>query len=125
MNTKLYHFKLGLPADARTRFGMLNLSYTGHAIFAAANDLFGAISLPIRLDTRTAEVIEVETGPLGVTVKVVYRISHCSKYDLCLAVIPQSGVVKTVWLNSKTDTHKTLQEWRYSRPDDAEARKVA
>lgn len=113
----LYHYQLGLP-KVQLPQGVALLEYTGHAKRAANDDRYGVITLPVALDTSAAKVIEVEVDGNAVT-KVLYRVSYDHKHDLCLAVIPRrygAWLVKTVWLNRKDDTHRTLDEKRYTRP---------
>lgn len=111
--SSLYHVSLGLPANFRAPVGQHVLHYTRHALHAAQNDRYGVPVLPDRIDSRTARVIEVEVTGQRVT-KILYRIRHCDRFDLCLAVIPGAKfLVKTVWLQDNTDQHKTLDASRY------------
>lgn len=112
---KLYHFKIYIPENLKTRYGTLSrLVYSNHAKQAALNDRYGKINCPISLNTDTAQVIEVEAEG-NIVIKVVYRIPYSSQYDLCLAVIPRQSFVKTVWLNDKCDLHKTLDMSKYEK----------
>lgn len=112
---KLYHAELGIPKQARTRFGKMPLTYGLHALQAALNDRYGAIDVPMHLDTDTAKVIEVELASDGATEKVLYRVHHDVTHDLVIAVVPRTGYVKTVWLNEKSDAHATLDHRRYAK----------
>ena len=117
--TKLYHSELGIPPDAKTQHGSFLLTYSQHALQEAQNDRYGngnIINLPKYLDTSQAQVIEVEmTG--NKTTKVLYRIPYDEDHDLVMAVIPDRGFVKTVWLNENKDLHKTLDHSKYDIPD--------
>ena len=119
MNTQtmLFHYQLGFPKDAKLRFGTLNLSWTKHALSECSADRYGIINPPQTLDTNTAQVIEAEITrkPNGslYTEKVVYRLPYTEKKDMVIVVIPSSGRVKTVWINVRNDTHKTLDESKY------------
>jgi hypothetical protein len=114
--TSLYHVSIGLPATFRAPVGTHALHYTKHAFAAAQNDRYGVPTLPDRLDPRQARIIEVEMDGYR-PVKVLYRLPHCDRFDLCMAVVPGAKfVVKTIWLQDKKDNHKTLDESRYSRP---------
>lgn len=115
-DTLLYHFQVGIPKELKTRFGVLQLRYTQHALSAANSDRYGAMQLPHTLDTESAKVIEVEADIFGNVVKVLYRVPHCANFNLILAVIPAEGFVKTVWLNQKNDCHKTLDRAKYTQP---------
>lgn len=112
--TNLYHFELGIPKTAKTKIGNIPLKYSNHAKNAAQDDRNGQITLPVRLDTNSAQVIEVEMCGTE-TVKVVYRVPYNKDFDLVLVVMPRDGFTKTVWLNSNKDLHKTLQAHRYSK----------
>ena len=111
----LYHFEIGFPKDMPTSFGTILLDYSRHAIEAAQGDRYGAIELPRILDTKKAKLIEVEVVSGRVT-KVVYRCNHCHNYDLIMAIVPHTRKVKTVWLNSNRDKHKTLNRNKYTTP---------
>lgn len=70
---------------------------------------------PSNISLKNFVEIEAEK-PLRI-LKVVVR-EHYDEYDdLVLVIIPdlnyKIGFVKTVWLNEKTDTHKTLNRSRY------------
>lgn len=111
----LYHFQTGFPKGMPTSFGIIPLRYSRHAIQASQNDRYGFIDLPPTLDTKKAKLIEIEVTE-GVISKVVYRHKHCRNYDLVMVIIPQGGIVKTVWLNSNRDKHNTLNRKKYSKP---------
>lgn len=113
----LFHYQLGFPEKAKLRFGVLNLSWTKHALQECSADRYGIIHPPQTLDTNTAQVIEAEitqkeNGRLT-TEKVVYRIPYTETKDMVIVVIPSSGRVKTVWINVKNDKHSTLDESKY------------
>lgn len=108
----LYHAEVFMPKLALPK-GKINLQYTTHAMNAAKNDRYGTIALPEQLDTSKATVIEVETNQQKQTVKVLYRVQLDAKRDLCLAVLV-TGIVKTVWVNQRSDKHKTLQKGKYA-----------
>ena len=119
MNTHimLFHYELGFPKAAKLRFGTLELSWTKHALSECSADRYGIINPPQTLDTNTAQIIEAEIArkPNGklFTEKVVYRIPYTEVKDMVLVVIPNSGRVKTVWINVRDDTHKTLDASKY------------
>ena len=46
--------------------------------------------------------------------KVVYRQHYDSKHDLCLVINFTISRVITVWLNEKSDHHRTLDRSRYA-----------
>lgn len=93
------------------------LRYSHHARRAANDDRYGAIELPEFLDSRFAMLIEAEAengpnGPNSLVVKQVWRIRLDDRRDLVLA-IQRDGLVRTVWINLKSDTHNTLNRKKY------------
>lgn len=86
----------------------ITLKYTKHALMAAKTDRYGHVTLPLKLITRYAEVVELETED-SVPVKLVLRIRYTETLDLVLVVVP-GGTVITVWLNKVDDGHKTLRD---------------
>jgi len=113
----LYHVEVGMPKTLALPHGTLSLAYSHHARTAAAFDRYGDVSefLPATLDTREAQVIEVETDDMGHTVKVVYRLDYDDEVDMVLAVaVDGRAFVKTMWLNLKNDSHCTLDRARYA-----------
>jgi hypothetical protein len=85
----LFHYELGFPKHAKLHFGTLNLFWTQHALGECQADRYGIIDPPKTLDTDK---------------------------DMVLVVMPASGRVKTVWINMKEDTHRTLDESKYWTP---------
>lgn len=112
MQSKLYHYLTGFPGTV-TLPAQLAVEYTQHAKRAAADDRYGAIPLRNVLDMRAAKVIEIER--IGErTVKVVVRMPLDNQRDICYA-IALGGIptVKTVWINLKSDVHRTIDLSRY------------
>lgn len=120
MRKKLYHYQIGIPQEAiaQSKRGKIRLEYGWHAQQAAMEDRYGLVELPIFLDTNRAKLIEVEVGIDGVVTKCVYRMNLDMKRDLVLVVIPEKGrgFVKTIWINLKSDVHRTLNRSRYDAP---------
>jgi len=112
---KTYHTELGFPKDIVLPSGVFNLSYSYHAKNASYDDRYGQMSLPNTLNVDNAKLIEIEVEDNQV-VKGVYRTNYSDDLDLIVVMIPQTSFVKTVWFNKTTDTHKTLQTWKYDRP---------
>ena len=114
--SSLYHFQVGFPRDFNARVGVVDLQYTQHALEAASKDRYGLIKLPKILNTHDALCIEVELDGAEV-IKLVYRQSYSPDLDLCFAVSPARGhfKVRTAWLNSKADKHKTLDVTKYEK----------
>ncbi len=117
--SKLYHRDVFLPAKItkKVQCRVLSLTYSRHALEEANSDRFGTAVLPETLDTSKAEVIEVELNPAGFPCKAVYRVSMDVERDLVIVVsYPNKGceaVVRTVWINLKSDKHKTLNKIQY------------
>lgn len=122
-HSKLYHEKLGIPKEFKTRFGRIPLTYTFHACDRAFEKAGREFAVPNYLDTNTARVIEVEVVD-GVPIKVVYRTALNNREDICLAVLLHSWRVKTIWLNDTNDDHSTLKEWRYVKPKEIGFRQI-
>jgi len=112
----LYHYQIGFPKNFNSNVGTRLLKYTRHALGAANSDKYGTVELPVRIDTAAALCVEIETGLTGVE-KLVYRMPYDARLDLCIVVIPVENyfLVKTVWLNEKTDGHSTLEKTKYAK----------
>lgn len=116
METKLYHKDLGIPESILSRCpGRLTITpiYSEHAHKAAGVDRYGKINLPAKLEIANARIIEIETCNDEI-VKIVYRLTYTNTHELCVAIIPGSWLVKTLWLNCKTDKHFTLDKAKYT-----------
>ena len=120
----LYHKDVKLPRRIRGMVptGVKVLTYSKHA-YEQFFDKNGRITPPVRLDFSVCEVVEVSTDERANKVdKLVLRHPYADgKDDLCDLVVvcvptPDKKVwfVKTVWLNLKTDTHKTLNIRRFA-----------
>lgn len=118
---KLYHRDIGIPEHLLTPLHRkVRLEYSRHAMREAANDKFGIIQrLPLEFNLRPEFVVEVESfGNVAVT-KAVVRVPYEPNRDLILVIIPNGNdtwFVKTLWTNSCTDNHKTLNKQNYARP---------
>lgn len=120
----LFHYQLGFPKRAKLTFGTIYLFWTKHALSECSADRYGIINPPSQLDTDKAQVIEAELSRLAdgsfYTNKVVYRIPYTDTKDMVLVVSPGSGAVRTVWINMKEDTHRTLDRSKYWTPESVE-----
>lgn len=111
--TFLFHKDVFMPASAKSPVFEGRLKYSNHAITASQNDRFGAIPLPEMFSVANAELIESELSDDGtVVLKQVWRQQLDEKRDLILA-ITRDGRVKTVWVNLRSDKHRTLQTSKY------------
>lgn len=115
----LYHKDVGFPAGVSFPKGIYPVRYTNHAMQEARGDRYGDVSglLPYYLDMGKAEVIEAEmSGRL--VVKLLVRVQLPGNLDACLALDINARVwaAKTVYVNERTDRHRTLNRSRYARP---------
>lgn len=114
--TFLFHKDVFMPASARSPVFEGKLRYSHHAISASQTDRFGDITLPAMFSVANAELIESELSDDGaIVLKQVWRQPLDDKRDLVLA-ITRDGRVKTVWINLRSDKHRTLQAGKYVRP---------
>lgn len=114
LNDGLYHSDVFLPVpESAFKFGMVPLTYSRHAKFAALDDRYGQINLPPVLNTDKAKLVEIEVKT-GRIVKIVYRAEYSSEFDIVFA-IAVGGYVKTVWLNMRADTHQSLRAKEYRK----------
>lgn len=113
--TFLFHKDVFMPPSAKSPVFAGMLKYSHHAIGASLTDRFGTFELPKTFSPEQAELIESEIADDGVTViKQVWRQALDEKRDLVLA-ITREGRVKTVWINLRSDKHRTLQVHKYVR----------
>lgn len=112
----LYHREVFWPAqlDKLAPKGCIPLVYTNHAQNAARNDKYGAISLPNFIKSQECNFFEceIENG----SIKFALRMNYNDRCDIILVILKgRSGwTVKTVWLNLKSDNHKTLAKKAYA-----------
>lgn len=116
----LYHTQIGLPKVELP--AIMDLFYSNHAKRASNSDRYGSIKLQNTLDLNKVKVIEVETCDYdSEIIKVLVRQPYNDHLDLCTVIslrnkVEDKYVVKTVWLNEKVDSHKTLDHSKYSKP---------
>ena len=113
----LYHFEIGFPKNLEKnvkKIGKQKLEYGFHAKKAAMNDRYGIIDLPESLDFSKAKLIEAEVINNRLT-KMVLRASYDNRFDL-IVVVNTDLTVRTVWLNSRRDKHRTLDRSKYDLP---------
>lgn len=114
---ELYHKDIRLPDNFRLPAASVELAWTHHATKARSNDRYGYVPAYKRINLREAEVIEVgmEEGRL---VHLLLRLRYDGRKDVLLALRPVARspwVVKTVWLNTVNDKHKSLNKSRYMK----------
>jgi hypothetical protein len=92
------------------------LTFSKHAVDRVTDKSIDSRLVPrVISDTSRTVVIETETEDNGVTiVKQLIRHPYDAQNDLVIAV-KRDGFVKTMWLNKKTDTHRTLDKTKYER----------
>jgi len=108
---RLYHCLLSIPKPYRKPVFEGVLGYSPHALHEAECDRYGHINLPERFEAKGAALIEVETVD-AVVVKQLWRQRLDDSRDLVMAITCE-GTVKTVWVNLRTDKHRTLDPSRY------------
>ena len=115
--TKLYHSEVFMPEEFKTPVFRGVLRYGPHSLKEATTDRYGEIPLPIEFHPEGARLIESEVRVIGINARVIkqlWRKPLDETRDLVMA-ITDSGYVKTVWVNLRSDTHRTLNRSRYVR----------
>lgn len=110
----LYHTDIYLPVGLNDYLGNYRLVYTRHAQLECIKDRYKVIIPPKEVTITMSNIIEVEKEGEEVK-KILIRVKYDNDFDLMLAIIPTGiiGTVKTVWLNSVKDNHKTLDRSKY------------
>jgi hypothetical protein len=110
---ELYHADIRLPHGFRLPNRVVSLKWTNHATSARKDDRYGFIPAPTALNLGECRVIEVGVQGRRVA-KVVVRVELDDDNDLVFVLIPGNvWTVKTVWINERNDSHKTLDRSRY------------
>ena len=116
MNTTLFHSTICLPPNLNKFFREYELKISGHAVDSTI-DKNGFFAYPSFVRVHHKNVVEVETNENGEIIKILVRIPYKYKagFDLCIVIIPdgKQARVKTGWLNSRKDNHKTLDVTKY------------
>lgn len=111
----LYHTDLGFPNSLELKEEyLIEPKYSIHALKASKKDRYGIITLPKIIEFNKKAIIEVETQDNIHVDKVVVRLPYLRELDLCIVIILETNVVKTVWLNNKNDKHLTLNVKKYN-----------
>lgn len=112
----LFHKDVYMPAEYKLKLNFTNMpiTYSKHAIIASQTDKYGHVKLSPEISFKSANVIELETNDLGGVIKLVVRLSYDDRLDI-IYVIARGGMVKTVWLNKKSDQHGTLNVNLYKK----------
>lgn len=110
----LYHKDIGFPKSMKFR-AIDGLTPSMHAQREADSDRYGGFTLPISFDPVNWVVIEIEVlnGALN---KIVARKAYDATRDIVIAFLVQSKVIKTAWINVRSDVHNTLDKRAYDVP---------
>jgi hypothetical protein len=117
--TALYHKDVFMPAHLAEPCYRGRLTYTRHALDEANNDRYGKVTLLHSFIPEQATLIETvaEDGPQGRNSRIVKQLWRCpmdERRDLVMSLVP-NGRVLTVWVNERSDKHRTLDRTRYAR----------
>lgn len=108
-----FHVSTGMPEAYKRPIYEGRLRYLPHALKESKQDQYGQITLPAIFNASEARLIEADfCSDKDRVIKQVWRQPLDKTRDLVL-VISEGGKVKTVWINLKTDKHKTLNTSRY------------
>jgi len=116
---KLYHAEVYMPVGLTTKVcRSFMCQFTAHARQACRSDRYGIIIPPQSIQPTPSNIIEIATNDAHVPVKVVIRQTYDSEKDISIAFVPdfETAIVKTCWLNLKSDTHNTLNRSLYVQP---------
>ena len=95
--------------DSRVReikLGQLDLVFSKHAEIRSIDK---RIAMADSIYVNKGQVVEVELNEQDRMVKAVVRVEYNNANDIIYVLVPTSNsmklLVKTVWLNKKTDNH--------------------
>lgn len=112
----LYHADIRLPDGFTMPTARVALNWTSHAHKARKTDRY-AETVPAFSNIPLAAFKPVEVGVEGGRVrKIVVRGHWTPTLDLVFVLIPNGSkpwTVKTVWINTRNDSHRTLDRSRY------------
>ena len=109
MKDGLYNEQVYMP-KLNIRDVDVQLRYTYHAIEQA--DCKGIENLPDYINLSGSTIVEMEVRN-GKVMKVLARQAYDFKSDITFVILVRDMTVKTVWLNGKDDTHRTLDASKY------------
>ena len=93
----------------------VSLNWTRHADSARTNDRYGIIPKVDTIPLSCFSVVEVGVENNKVC-KIVVRGHWTKDLDVVFVLIPNACLpwtVKTVWINERNDSHKTLDRSKY------------
>lgn len=110
----MFHKDVFIPDFAKVPLHEGAVKYSKHAgNVCMGGGSYEQIPLPPVFVAKNATLIEVELNPVtGEVEKQVWRQPLNEEYDMCFPMMAD-GFIKTVWLNHKTDTHKTLNKGKF------------
>jgi len=110
----LYHKDIGFPKNMKFR-AIDGLTPSMHALRESTSDRYGGFTLPTSFNPTDWTVIEIETinGALN---KIVARKAYDAARDIVMAFLPQTKLIKTAWINVRSDLHNTLDKRAYDVP---------
>jgi hypothetical protein len=117
MSSKLYHRKVFWPKSLRLHVGQFPVKLTHHAERAQDTDRYGSFTIPDIINVSESSIFEAEVNEQGRVVKQCARLTLDVTRDIIVVMIPENGmaVLKTAWLNLRSDKHQTLKSHLYSR----------
>jgi len=83
----------------------LQLRYSSHSFNEAEKD---GLELPDFINFSQVEIVEMEVAN-GKPFKVLARQPYNGEWDMVHVILLKGMLVKTVWINRRSDNHKTLR----------------
>ncbi len=115
MSIYQFHVEVNMPERYKAPIYEGPLKYRRHAREEAQMDRYGSIPLPAVFDASKAQLIEVDFDTdVDKVVKQLWRQPLDDKRDIVMAIM-EDGFVRTVWVNLRTDKHRTLNRAKYVR----------
>lgn len=110
----LYHKDIYIPKQIQSiPFQKVSLRFSNHAILGAKSDRYGQIELWDCICFSGNDIIEAEVIENRL-IKIVVRVFYNNRFDVCYVICPENLIVKTVWLNDRSDCHSTLNRSKYA-----------
>lgn len=120
MTETLYHPEVYLPA-CNPPSGHVKVLWSRHARTASRSDRYGEIPIAASIDLTDFQLVELARSD-GVDTKYVMRGTLDTERDVIYVLRPvfkangeRAFLIVTVWINLKSDSHRTLNRGRYAR----------
>ena len=115
----LYHTEVFMPEYiiGQLPTKVIGVTYSKHAVNASQTDRYGEFALPSRVNLAGGRLIEAETNAEKKVIKWVLRFSLNDAKDIIIVMNPEqpyNWFCRTVWLNLKSDCHRTLDKEKYA-----------